>query len=215
MIYNNKLTDIGDRSDALRYIADLKANKPDFTLIDVGANANPWTIDYVTHVVDIEPQSLNVKHFTGNVSDINVWGEILNYVKEHGKFDFLVATHLLEDISAAPMVCNMFSKIAKEGYIAVPSKYAELSHPEHVWYGYIHHRWIYDLKNGNFLGYPKQPFLEHMDYIRNWANANSKTGREELQFFWKDEITLHAVNGDLLGPTLHHVIEYYKQITID
>lgn len=215
MIYNNKLTVFGDRQEVLSYIDDLKSKKPDFTLIDIGATANPWTIKYVTHVVDIQPNNLNVKHFIGNVSDVSVWNEVLAYVSEHGKFDFLVASHLLEDISAAPMVCNMFSKIAKEGFIAVPSKYAEFSNPESSWYGYIHHRWIYDLKGGKFLGYPKQPFLEHVTYIKEWAKNNNKIGREELQFFWKDEIRLHAVNGDLLGPTLQDVMNYYLELTND
>ena len=52
MIYNDKLTAIGDRVLALDYIKNLKEKTPNFTLIDVGANANPWTKDYITHVVD-------------------------------------------------------------------------------------------------------------------------------------------------------------------
>ena len=61
MIYNDKLTAIGDRVLALDYIKNLKQNTPNFTLIDVGANANPWTKDYITHVVDIEPCNLGQK----------------------------------------------------------------------------------------------------------------------------------------------------------
>lgn len=215
MIYNEKLTTIGDRSQVLQYLADKKSRNPNMTLIDVGATANPWSKDYLTHIVDIKSGDLNVKYFTGNVSDVDVWNEVLDYVSMHGKFDFLVATHLLEDISAAVMVCNMFSRIAKEGFIAVPSKYSELSFAEsNIWRGYIHHRWIYDMKNGNFVGYPKQTFLEHMSYVKEWADTNRKIGREELQFFWKNDIRLHAVNGDLLGPTIDAVIDYYKELTV-
>ena len=212
MIYNDRLTFIGDRKNAIAYIGDLKERTPNFTLIDVGANANPWTKDYITHVVDIEPCNLGQRQFRGNISDVDVWTEIIEYVEKHGKFDFLVSTHTIEDISAAPMVCNMFTRIAKEGFIAIPSKHSELHRHEGPWRGYIHHRWIYDIKDGNFLGYPKQCFLEHMGYIDEWTIKNPKQGREELQFFWKDEIKLNVVNNDHLGPTWNAVVGYYKQL---
>ena len=50
MIYNDRLTFIGDRKNAIAYIGDLKERTPNFTLIDVGANANPWTKDYITNL---------------------------------------------------------------------------------------------------------------------------------------------------------------------
>ena len=212
MIYNHKVTPFGEREPALKYIDELKNKTPNFTLIDVGANANPWTKDYVTHVIDIEPQTLNVKHFTGNISDVPVWNEVLEYVKEHGKFDFLVSTHTIEDISAALLACGMFSRIAKEGFIAIPSKYQELSRHEGPWRGYIHHRWIYDIKNDQFWGYPKQSFIEYMPYIEEWTQFNSRIGREELQFFWKDELKLNVVNHDHLGPTWLAVTNYYREL---
>jgi hypothetical protein len=212
MIYEAKLTTLHDRALALSQIQKLKRETPNFTLIDVGANANPWTRDFVTHVIDIEPCSLDVKQFRGNISDVEVWVEVVDHVEKNGKFDFLVSTHTIEDISAAPMVCGMFTRIAKAGFIAVPSKYSELSRHEGPWRGYIHHRWIYDIKHDNLLGYPKQPFVEYMQYMDDWVEKNPKAGREELQFFWKDEIHLNVVNNDHLGPSWAHVVEYYKQL---
>ena len=108
---------------------------------------------------------------------------------------------------------KLFNVIASlEGFIAIPSKHSELHRHEGPWRGYIHHRWIYDIKDGNFLGYPKQCFLEHMGYIDEWTIKNPKQGREELQFFWKDEIKLNVVNNDHLGPTWNAVVGYYKQL---
>ena len=212
MIYDARVTTIENRASALEYIADLKKKTPNFTLLDVGANANPWTRDFVTHVVDIEKCSLGVKQFQGNISDVDVWGEVASHVEANGKFDFLVSTHTIEDISAAPMVCNMFTRFAKEGYVAVPSKYNELHRHEGPWRGYIHHRWIYDVVGGEFWGYPKQPFVEYLRYVEDWVQANPRAGKEELQFFWKDELHLNVVNHDHLGPTVGHVIEYYKEL---
>jgi hypothetical protein len=107
----------------------------------------------------------------------------------------------------------MFSKIAKEGFIAVPSKYWELIRHEGNWRGFIHHRWVFDIRDGEFFGYPKQSFLENCHYIESWAKKNRNTvDNVELQFFWKDEIKLQVVNNDLLGPTAGHVVEYYKNL---
>ncbi len=213
MIYDIRLTTIEDRKYALEHIGRLKSQKQNFTLIDIGCSANPWTKDYVTHIVDIKTSGMGVTEFIGNISDAEVWNEVLEYVSKNGKFDFLVATHTIEDISGAALVCNMFSKVAKEGYIAVPSKYFELSRHEGAWIGCIHHRWIYDIDNNELVGYPKQNFLEHMGYINDWTNHNHRNGREELQFFWKDDLPFRVVNDDYLGPNITSVIDYYKNLT--
>lgn len=208
----SKLTFIGDRSEALAKIESIYNSTPNFTLIDVGASANPWTKPYLTHVIDIEPSNLNVHQFVGNISTADVWNEVLEYVEENGKFEFLVSTHTIEDISAAPMVCQMFSKIAKRGFIAIPSKYIELSRHEGPWRGFIHHRWIYDTDGSTLIAYPKQSFIEYVRYFDEWVAANPREGRDELQFFWEDEIPLRVVNRDHLGPTWSAVIEYYKEL---
>ena len=212
MITSHRLSNTSDRAEALNYIKGLKATNPNFTLVDVGGSANLWTKEYVTHVVDFSKSEADVQHFLGNITDVEVWNQVLEYVAKNGKFSFATCTHTLEDISSPVMVCNMLSKIAHEGYIAIPSKYVELSHPEGQWLGFIHHRWIYDVKNNTFLGYPKQNFLEHMSYIHDWANKNQRYGREELQFFWKDQVGLKVINDDYLGPNTQSVINYYTEL---
>lgn len=212
MIYNEKITRI-DRNSPLNYIKNLRDKTPNFTLIDVGICANAWTKEYVTHGVDIQKYNIDIHQFTGNISDVLVWDEILKYVDVYGKFDFLTCTHTLEDISAAVMVCNMFSRIAKEGFIAVPSKFWELNRHEGHWRGFIHHRWVYEAKDGKFKGYPKQSFLENSDYIESWTKSNpARPENLELQFFWKNEVKLDVVNQDLLGPSIEHVIQYYREL---
>jgi len=213
MIYNQKFTSIGDRTDVLQLLSELKSNKPDFTLIDIGASANPWTRDFVTHIVDIESSPLLVKSFKGNISDYEVWEQVLEYVKQHGKFDYASCTHTLEDISAAKLVCTMISKISNQGFVAVPSKFAELSNLEsEQWMGYIHHRWIYDTKDGKFIGYPKQSFLENFKEFKDWSKNNPREGKDELQFFWKDDFALDVINNDHLGPNIDAVINYYRRL---
>lgn len=206
MIYNHRYNGQVDRTTALAKIASLKNEIGEsFTLIDVGGWAGSWVNEYHTHIVDIEKgDDPKVHYFTGNISNIGVWEEVLAYVKEHGKFDFCTCTHTLEDISGAMLACEMMSRISEKGYIAVPSKYAELrQHQENElspWRGWYHHRWIYDVVDGRFVGYPKIPILEYSGEIDTWLKKNSQKGRVEFEFFWSHGIDLKVIMGDHLRP---------------
>ncbi len=210
MNYNQKLTNANDRTEILLYLKSKKEANPNFTLLDIGASANPWTIKYVTHAVDITRTSLNAHQFIGNANDIHVWQEVLDYVKIHGKFDFCSCTHFLEDITAAKMVMTMINKIANEGFVAVPSKYAELNmQNEGKWLGWVHHSWIYDYKDEKFIGYKKQAFVENFADFREWGQRNPDKNRSELQFQWKGELVHEMAMGELLGPTSAIVVRHY------
>ena len=156
----------------------------------------------------------DVIQFRGNITNIIVWEEVLDYVAKNGKFDFCICTHTLEDISSPIFVATMLSRIAKEGFVAVPSKYVECKRLGESYRGYIHHRWIFNMENDVFKAYPKQNFIEyetHLDKIAdNYVKENA-----ELQIFWENEIDLKIVNNDFLGPTVDSVKEYYKDLHLD
>jgi hypothetical protein len=63
---------------------------------------------------------------------------------EDKAFDFVICSHLLEDIRDPIWVCSELQRIAKAGYIEVPSRVVEQSkgieNPRHA--GYYHHRWL-------------------------------------------------------------------------
>jgi len=90
-------------------------------------------------------------------------------------------------------VCEQLSRISKEGYIAIPSKYVELSRIEGPYRGYIHHRWIFVIRNGKFIGYPKLNVIDYLDYDRYIAN---KTEWIDLSFYWKDKIQVTYLNNN-------------------
>ena len=221
MIHTIELTLPDDRIRALDYLRLLKDNNSNISVVDVGGSHNCWANEYVTHVIDFLPYSegfshplppSNARYFIGNISNISVWEEVLEYVKVNGKFDFLSCTHTLEDTDNVSLICDMFGRVAKEGYVVIPSKYVELKKFEDNWRGFIHHRWIFDAKNGQVTAYPKQGFLENVSYIEDWVNNNPVNGNNELQFFWKDEVGLKVVNDGHLGPTIQHVLDYYKEL---
>ena len=116
----------------------------------------------------------------------------------------------MEDIANPTLAMDMISRIANEGYIAVPSKYREFSKIEGKHRGYIHHRWIFDYKDGKFIGFPKLSFIEYETGLHTLGNPSPRI--EELSFKWNDKIDYEIINNDYMGPTIHHVRMYYRRL---
>ena len=210
MKYDFKYTN-EDKSEVINYLQAKKFKR----VIDIGASGNVWSKDYLTHYVDINAwDSDEIVGFIGNICLYSTWESILEDVKNNGKFDFAICSHTLEDISCPQLVCEMMCKIAKEGFIAVPSKHAELikhSHVNNPYYGYIHHRWIYNKESDKFVAYPKLSFIEHID----WSDINNNYQGSELRFYWKDYFSLEIANNDYMGPDAPSVINYFNNLRTD
>lgn len=210
MITDIRIADIGaSRSSILAYLRQRKQENPSFTVIDVGGTASGWTHDVVDVIVDINPVNA-IRYFKVNLNNYEDWNSIRDYVAEHGKFSFAICSHTLEDIINPMLVLEMLPQIADEGYIAVPSKYREFSHIEGHWLGYIHHRWIFNIRpeESNILvGFPKLGFLEYETHLHKLANISDNVA--ELNFRWKTHIPYRIVNDDYLGPSSSAVRGYY------
>jgi len=199
------------RPEVLKYVDQLKNNNPNFTLIDIGASHNPFDQKYLTHLFDLRPIHLpNVQTFSGDINTYEDWIQLLSHVDKHGKFDFANCTHTLEDVAYPMTALRYLPKIAKEGFIAVPSKYYELQRRD-LFKGGIHHRWIFDQKNGSLLAYPKISLLENMTFYP-YGKTIEQNANLELRIWWKDTIKFEIINNDYLGPTKEAVVEMYKNL---
>jgi hypothetical protein len=107
-------------------------------------------------------------------------------------------------------VIEKLSDVSKEGYIAVPSKFRELSRIEGNYRGYIHHRWIFINSNGIFKGFPKINYIEREDIFDK--RADTSIDKFDLSFFWKDTIDFEYVNNNYLGPSVDAVKQYYNEL---
>jgi hypothetical protein len=100
------------------------------------------------------------------------------------------------------------------GFVAVPSKYQEFSKFEGPYKGYIHHRYVFNKEDKEFVAYPKLNFLEtdaRFDEVSNkLTNQNT-----ELQFFWKETIGLNIINNNFMGPSVNHVYNLYQHLLKD
>ena len=198
-------------SEVLSYLA----NKPTKqTVIDVGASLNPWGQSFITATVDLNEASLiDTTHFRGDINNIHVWDGVLDYVAKNGKFDFCICTHTLEDISNPIFVVNMLSKIANEGFVAVPSKYVESRRNGGPCRGWLHHRWIFNNENEKVIAYPKLPSTEHLECLDQVALEYGQHN-SELSFFWEGVCDIEAVNGDFF-PSDAFALNIYKNLLTD
>lgn len=207
MITKVEYGDIGDRTDVLTLLETKKFSR----LIDVGASHNMWAGQLVTHTVDLnEPRSDNtIKQFRGNICESDVWELVAADINQNSVFDFSICTHTLEDILDPQFVVKKLSQISKQGFIAMPSKWVELSYTGRPFKGWIHHRWIFDVIDGYLVCVPKLPYMEHID------TTSFKTKPEEIRIYWEGELPVKILNDDYIGPSeeayLEMVINFLQQ----
>ncbi|SNS40625.1 MULTISPECIES: FkbM family methyltransferase [unclassified Azospirillum] len=195
-----------DHGPLLAHLAALKARHPDFTVIDVGAAANPWSAPVLDATLDFNACAAAPLNFHGNINDPRAWEPVLSHVARHGRFSFCICSHTLEDLAYPAVALEMMPRIAEAGYIAVPSRYVELVRPEGPWRGYIHHRWILDMVDHRLVIAPKLPIWEYLPIEKEteWAADPS---RFELQMTWRGGINFTPLNGDYMGPSSAAVIQ--------
>jgi hypothetical protein len=185
----------------------------DYKTIDIGASLQFWSYPeckFVADIVKIEQDG--VKFFDFNIQDKNTWAELLNYVEEHGKFDYSICSHTLEDVITPTDLLELLPKISKKGYIAIPSKYNEFMFLwDNKYRGNAHHKQIIDVKDDMICIYPKYPFIEVFEETDKVLENNLGN---ELVVFWEDEIpykffaqdNIFHSDGDLIK-------QFYKQIS--
>jgi len=204
-INSNKLDYSIRDAEIIDYLNELQKNKNQpLKILDVGGGSN-IRLPNTTHVLDFLPprenynHTKNIKFFTGDIDLYDGWQEVFEFVKQNGKFDFVVCSHTLEDINNPLQAILNICKIGNSGMIAVPSKYIETYRWENHYsagnyIGYCHHRWIYTIKNGILYGYPKMNSMEYVKfnffsqnkYIKNFPNGH----QTEMTFLWENNIPI-------------------------
>lgn len=196
----------------MNYLRSQRARCADFTVIDVGAAANPWSAEVLSATFDMNDCGAAPLHFRGNLNDYRSWEPLLQHVGTYGRFSYAICSHTLEDLAYPAMTLEMLPRIADAGYVSVPSRYLESLRVEGPYRGFIHHRWILDPddKKQTLILAPKLSLLEHLALCgeERWPAAPD---RFELQMMWRNGISFRCLNGDYLGPTRNHVVDFYGQ----
>jgi SAM-dependent methyltransferase len=129
----------------------------DALALDVGGWASPWRrADWVIDVMPYETRGLYGEGIDATVerfgSDTWVQRDICSHEPwpfDDDQFDFVFCSHTLEDIRDPIWVCHELNRIAKAGYIEVPSRLEEQARGVHgPFVGWSHHHWLVDIRDG-------------------------------------------------------------------
>ena len=116
------------------------------------------------------------------------------------ELDFVICSHTLEDVRDPLWVCAEMIRVAKAGYLEVPSRIAESSRgiePGQV--GWSHHRWLIEMAGGEVRFLMKYHKI-HSDWRLSFPRSFFRRLSEERQvqwLFWNDtfrfsEIIIHG-----------------------
>lgn len=207
-------------SEKIKVFQELKRQKlsnKNLSIIDIGGGKEkhcPEKFTYIDAYADFRSVDTTAKHFSKNLNHPDSWEEMIDHANTYGKFDYCVCTHTLEDLSICmEYVSKQLPKIAKKGLISVPSKYREFLKFELdcEYRGFLHHRWIFDVKDDHILVYPKSSFIDSgvFDVL-----ASKDDSKHELSIHWEEDVPLTIFNNGWMGPSAPEYREmFFKSIT--
>lgn len=188
-------------------------------VLDVGGWHNPF--HPATHVIDLSPYATrrSVDSLTPDeperFSD-DSWTvqDVCNGAWPYPDkwFDFAICSHLLEDVRDPLIVCRELSRVAKRGYIEVPSRTREIFSKEWAFHlraglgrmpeiGFYHHRWFVELAPPDRLVFHRKSHQVAMSrhfYITRWELRGKLREEEAGLCLWWDG-GLSAEEGFELG----------------
>jgi hypothetical protein len=118
-------------------------------VLDVGGGRSPvaradWVLDLLPYE---QRRAVDGERFTSatwverDACDREPWPF------EDGRFDFGICSHTLEDVRDPVWICSELQRVARAGYVEVPSRLEEQSWGVvGPWAGWSHHRWLVDVR---------------------------------------------------------------------
>jgi len=131
------------------------------------------------------------------------------------ELDFVICSHTLEDIRDPLWVCSEMARIAKAGYLEIPSRAAETSRGvEPGQAGWSHHRWLIDIEGDHvrfMMKYHKIHSHWRLSFPGRFLRRLSDRGQVQW-LFWEgsfrfSEVTIHGVDA------IQAELERYVQAT--
>lgn len=120
------------------------------------------------------------------------------------EIDFVVCSHTLEDIRDPIWVCSEMSRVAKAGYVEVPSRLEEQTWGVNgSWVGWSHHRWLVSEIDGGLEFLAKPHMIHGTDGVSRERGSLEGTAPEQrvLSLFWEGR--LHAHERFIFDPAEH------------
>ena len=145
----------------------------DGLLLDVGGATN--RLERADVVLDLLPDA----DVSRDICDREPWPF------EDGQFAFAVCSHTLEDVRDPVWVCSELQRVARAGYVEVPSRLEEQCHGVHgEWVGWAHHRWLVDVVDGGLVfGHKSHAVHREGNHFPGGFHA-TLTPERRVQWLW-------------------------------
>jgi SAM-dependent methyltransferase len=187
----------------------------DGLVLDIGGWGNPFPrADYVIDMFPYETRGI-ATHGIGSLPVTTVYEEPLpgeRFRKDtwiihdvcseqpfpfaDKQFDFVVCSHVLEDVRDPLRVCSEIIRVGWAGYIETPSRIGESI----LWNGMVgaaHHRWLVEAENQKLKFRMKHHFLQNSPqyYISTSFARKIPFESRFLFFFWEDFFEYEEIGG--------------------
>ncbi|HEX3883185.1 MAG TPA: methyltransferase domain-containing protein [Stellaceae bacterium] len=183
-------------------------------VLDIGGWYRPFNL--ATHVIDVLPYATRQTRESLDPDDPERFSEATWTVADvcsppwpypDNFFDFVICSHLLEDVRDPIAVCGELSRVGRSGYIETPSRLREIfvkrrsfslsrDMPE---IGFYHHRWFVEGDSTHLRFTAKTAALaESRRYYLTRRTIGRKLTEKEsgLGVFWDGGITCEEVFAD-------------------
>ena len=104
------------------------------------------------------------------------------------QFDFAVCGHTLEDVRDPVWVCSELVRVARAGYIEVPSRLEEQTYGVHgPWVGWSHHHWMIDVDDASIEFVFKHDVLHgpRRNRFPRWFYSTLSEDQKAQAFWWE------------------------------
>jgi hypothetical protein len=187
--------------------------RPGDLVLDIGGWARPfnradWVLDaepYETrgyYGASLPAQGGSREHFTRETWVTRDVCDRAPYPFADKQFDFVICSHVLEDVRDPLWICREMQRIGKRGYIEMPSRIAETcrgTEPNQV--GWSHHRWLVTIE-GQRITFLMKYHRIHSHWRLSFPARHLRSLSEAQQVQWlfwddrfeADEQTIHGVD---------------------
>ncbi|MDB5353356.1 MAG: methylase [Planctomycetota bacterium] len=143
--------------------------------------------------MDLGPQGGPVEHFSAETWICRDLCDHTPWPFADKSIDFCTCSHTLEDLRDPLWLCHEMIRVAKRGYIEVPSMAFELSRGREpgVPVGLSHHKWIVDVTGSGVTFIPKLHFVHGERHLSLPAKFGGSLPPDRLVswLFWEDGFT--------------------------
>ena len=203
----------------------LESVGPDDVVLDIGAWGRPLTrADWVMDLMPYETRGLygrdgpEPERFSAETWIRRDICDREPYPFDDKSIDYVICSHTLEDVRDPIWVCDEMVRIAKAGYVEIPSRLEEQSYGfQGPWAGWGHHRWLIE-KQGDRLDFVFKHHVLHnreSDHFPEGFQQRLAPEQRVVSLWWEgsfDYAERVFVSADELDPYLADFIREHRDM---